>query len=78
MSIFLRSVDSLAPISQAVGVALGGGQQPSVDQIADRNVNVVDVVTQQARKGGRVNLAFGVRRADDFILNLGELHPLER
>jgi len=75
VGVFLRSVDSLALVSQAEGVALGGNHQPSVDQVIDRSVNDVKVVTQQACKGDRVNLTFGMRRADNFVLNLGELHP---
>lgn len=72
-----RSVDCLALFGQAVGVALGGGQQLPVDQVTDRGVNVVEVVKQQAREGSRVDLALGVRRVDDLVLKLGELHPLK-
>jgi len=71
----LRSVDGLALVGEAIGVALAGSQQPSVDQVIDRDVNLIEVVKQQAREGGRVNLPLRVRRVDDLILNLGELHP---
>jgi hypothetical protein len=59
--VFRRPVGGLALVGQAKGVALGGSHQPSVDQVIDRSVNVVKVVTQKAREGGRVELTLRVR-----------------
>jgi hypothetical protein len=70
----LSTVDCLALVGKPEGVALGCHQSP-VDQVADGSVNVVRATGQQASKGGRVDLAFVVRRVDDFVLNLGEPHP---
>ena len=77
MGFLSRAVDSLALVGQTEGVAVGGSQQPPVDQVADRGVNVIEVVKQQAREGGRVDLTLGVRGVDDLVLKLGELHPTE-
>jgi hypothetical protein len=68
-----RAVSSVAPLGQAVGVTLGGNHQSSADQIADRSVNVVEVMKQSAREGRRVDPALGVRCAENLVLELSEL-----
>jgi len=70
-----RSVVILDLLGQAVGVALGCGEPSSVDQIADRRMNVVEVMQQQTREGHRVELTRRVRRVDDLVLELSGLHP---
>ena len=64
-------------IGQAVSVALGVLQQPSVEEIVDRGVNILKVVKQQARYIVGLDLPLGVCLVDDLVLNLSELHPSE-
>jgi len=71
-------MDGLSSISQVVGVALGIFQQPSVDEVADRGVNLVKVVKPQTRYIVGVDLTFCVRLVDDLGLDLGERHHNER
>ncbi len=74
MGIFLCPVDRPTLIGQAMDVTFGVLQQPSVDEVVDRGVNVLKVVKQQARYVDGLDLSLCVRLADDLVLNLGELH----
>lgn len=69
MLLHSRAVSSVAPLGQAVGVALGD-HQSSADQIADRSVNLVEVMKQSARKGRRVDPTLRVRRVENLVLDL--------
>ncbi len=74
MCFLSRSVRALALVGQAIGVALGGSNQPTIEQLADGCLNVIEAVKESARELGWVDAAFVMRGLNNRVLDLGELH----
>lgn len=69
MRVFPLTVNRLARLSQAEGIAFGGPDQTVVDEFVDGGLNVIGVKAHETRQSLRICSALAAHLFEDVFLN---------